>query len=208
MITSIIFITNILYKGGKIAVAKVNIDQANQDLVELYKDFKPIVDQIVDKHTKELDKIISKIKNSLDDNLSHQELYSYMMQLSVETYYMSHSKDMALLRQDCAETLMKAKQAEVFNETVGTQVVRNNQAIMDTIDKQVINLIHRAVANCLRTKLDEAHRMCNTLANVLISKNAENKFKAGAGEPVSEVTKNDSDIYDNDVGEDGDNPFP
>ena len=181
-------------------MANIDISEANQDLVEAYRSFQPIVDEIVKKNTKELDNIIGKIRKSLGQNLTHQELYNYMMQLSVETYYMSYSKDMAGLRQDCAETLMKAKQAEVFNETVGTQVVRNNQAITTTIDKQVITMIHRAVANCLRTKLDEAHRMCKTLEAVLISKNAENKFKAGAGEPVSEE-KNEN-LYDNYGGDD------
>lgn len=184
-------------------MSKVDISEANRDLAEMYKDFKPIVDEIVQKNTKELDIIIKKIKDNLGNNPTHQELYNYMMQLSVEAYYMSYSKDMAGLRQDCAETLMKAKQAEVFNETVGTQVIRTNEAITSTMDKQVINLIHRAVANCLKTKLDEAHRLCRTLENILISKNAENKFKSGSGGPISEV-RNDEDIYDNDVGE---NPF-
>lgn len=173
----------------------VDISDANKDLAELYKEFKPIVDEIVRKHTSQLDKIIENIRKDLGNNLTHNELYQYVMQLSVETYYMSYSKDMAGLRQDCAETLMKAKQAEVFNAAVGTQVVRTNEAVMSTMDKQVIAVIHRTVANCLRTKLDEAHRLARTLETVLISKNAENKFKAGAGGPTQEV-KTDENIYD------------
>ena len=184
-------------------MSNVDISVANKELAEMYKNLKPIVDEIVNKNTKEVDSIIKKIKNGLENELTHKELYSYLMQLSVETYYMAYSKDMAGLRQECAETLMKAKQAEIFNETVGTQVLRTNEAIVSTVDKQVINLIHRAVANCLRTKLDEAHRMVRTLENVLISKNAENKFKAGSGGPAPEVNNNEN-IYDND---DGENPF-
>ena len=180
-------------------MSDIDISQANKALAEAYKSFQPIVDEIVRKNTKTLDDIIKKIRGDLDKNLTHQELYNYMMQLSVEAYYMSYSKDMASLRQDCAETLMRAKQAEVFNETVGTQVIRNNQAITTTLDKQVIAMIHKAVANCLKTKLDEAHRLCKTLENVLISKNAENKFKAGAGEPVLEE-KNEN-LHDYDVGD-------
>lgn len=184
-------------------MARIDISDANKELLETYKDLKPIVDEIVKKNTKELDRIVADIRKNLSKNLTHQELYNYTTELSVEAYYMSYSKDMAGLRQDCAEALLRSRQAEVFNETIGTQSARNNEAIINTLDSQVISMIHKAVANCLKTKLDEAHRLCKTLENVLISKNAENKFRAGAGEPATEV-KADEDIYDNDGGE---NPF-
>ena len=38
-------------------------------------------------------------------------------------------------------------------------------------------MIQNAIANCMKSKLDEAHRIVNVLSNVLISKNAENKLK-------------------------------
>lgn len=163
----------------------MDIKQANKELTETYNQLKPIVESVVSKQSKEIDTIISKIKKNISD-LTNKELQDFMLQLSIETYYFSHIKDMSILKQECAVALMKESQANVFNETIGTQSVRNNQAIIDTLDKQAVNMLYNAVANNMKSKLDEAHRMVNVLSNVLISKNAEAKLK-GAG----------NDIYDN-----------
>ena len=52
-------------------------------------------------------------------------------------------------------------------------------------------MLQSAVANCMKSKLDETHRMINTLSGVLISRNAENKLKGAGG--------NGQDLHDNSV---------
>ena len=54
-------------------------------------------------------------------------------------------------------------------------------------------MLQNAVANNLKSKLDEAHRIINVLSNVLISKNAENKLKG--------VGNAGTDLYDHSVSE-------
>lgn len=186
----------------------IDITEASTEMKDMYAYVEPIVKSIVQKHTKEVDKIIKNIKDNLEKTLTHTELYKLITQLSVECYYMSSDKDNALLRQECAETLLKAKQADVYDTSTGTQQARSNKSIIETTDKQVVSIIHRSVANHLKTKLDEAHRMCSVLNNVLISKNAENKFKSGAvGSPVERedkgVVRDSTDTEDSE----GDYPF-
>ena len=170
----------------------MDISNANAELSELYNDLKPIVDSVVQKQSMEIDKIIERIKRNLG-NLTNKELQDLMLQLSIETYYFSHIKDMSILKQECATALMKESQANSFNSTVGTQAVRHNQSIIDSLDKQAVNMLYSAVANNLRSKLDEAHRMVNVLSNVLISKNAEAKLK-GVREDYEPDDK-DKDLY-------------
>jgi hypothetical protein len=102
-----------------------------------------------------------------------------MLQLTVEAYYLTSIKDSSTLKQECALTLLKTGQANIFNGTAGTQNARNNQAIVDTLDKQVVNVLYNAITNRFKSKLDEIHRMINVLSNVLISKNAEAKLRGG-----------------------------
>lgn len=170
---------------------QIEITDAKNNVVETYKQLQPIVDSIVDKNSKDIDNIIKKIKKSLSD-LTNKELQDLILQLSIETYYFSHIKDMSILKQECAIALLKSAQANIFNGTSGTQVVRNNQATVDTIDKTVVNILYNAVANNMKSKLDEAHRMVNVLSNVLISKNAEAKLKG-----VRDDDNRTSDFYDN-----------
>ena len=170
-------------KGNK---KMVDIKSANGQVTELYNQLKPIINSIVDKNAKSLDDIIKKVKNNLT-TLTNKEIQDIILQLSIETYYFSTIKDMSILKQECSIALMKEKQASVYNGTDGTQATRNNQAVMETLDKQTVQILYNAVSNCMKSKLDEAHRIVNMLSSVLISRNAEAKLK---GVPDNDIHNN------------------
>ena len=44
------------------------------------------------------------------------------------------------------------------------------------MDKQTVTMIQNAIANCMKSKLDEAHRVVNTLNSILISRAAAAKL--------------------------------
>lgn len=163
----------------------IDIKEANNQLTETYKQLKPIVDSVVDKNAKSIDDIIKKIRKDLT-TLTNKELHEYMLQLSIETYYFATIKDASILKQECALALLKGGQANSYNMSDGTQSYRNNQAVIENLDKQTVNILYNAVSNCMKSKLDEAHRVVNVLSNVLISKNAEAKLKG---------LKDDEDIH-------------
>lgn len=175
----------------------MQIDAAKKQVSDLYKSLAPIIDAVVAKHAKEIDNIVKSVKNA--NSLDNEDLRKYIMQLSIENYYFAESKDKAIFMQDCAIALSKEAQADIFNSTAGTQAVRNNQAIIDSMDKQAVAMLQSAVANRLKTKLDEAHRLLGSLQGILISKNAENKLK-GAGNTGN--AGNAGDLYDHSVSED------
>lgn len=172
----------------------MQIDAAKKQVSELYKSLSPIVETVVEKHSRELDNIVKKLRNA--ESLDNEDLRKYILQLSIENFYLAESKDKSIFMQDCAIALSKEAQASAFNGAVGTQAVRSNQAIIDTMDKQAVALLQTAVANRLKSKIDEAHRLLGSLQGILISKNAENKLK-GVGN-----ANNSGDIHDNSVPED------
>ena len=153
-----------------------DIKNAKEKVLDVYKQLQPIVDGVVSKNAKDIDNLIKKIKTNLT-TLTNKELQEFMLQLSVETYYFATIKDSAILKQECATALLNEGIANVFNSTAGTQMVRTNQATMDNLDKQTVKILYNAVANNMKSKLDEAHRMINVLSSVLISKNAEAKLQ-------------------------------
>lgn len=155
---------------------EVNVNDARKEVRRLYKELSPIVTETVRKNCKDVDSIIEKIRKNLE-NLDNSEIQTYMLQLSVECYYLSERKEKANIMQDIAVALNKSSYAEAYNSYDGTQGAKANQAIIDTVDKEVVKMLQTRVSDSLKGKLDEAHRMCNTLSNVLISRNAENKLK-------------------------------
>lgn len=156
----------------------INIDKAQKEVYDVYKQLSPMVDDVVAKHTKEVDAIFKNIKDNLT-TLTNKELQDYMVRLAAEAYDLTAIKDSSTLKQECALTLLKESQANIFNGTVGTQSARNNQSIIDTLDKQVVNILYNAITNRFKSKIDEVHRMISVLSNVLISKNAEAKLRGG-----------------------------
>ena len=104
-----------------------------------------------------------------------------MLELQIEVYTFAPVKDLATFRQDLAKTLSNEAQANAYNETLGTQEYRRNQAILNTVDKQAVKLLYDAIANQMKTKIDEAHRMINVLQNILISRSADAKLKGATG---------------------------
>ena len=152
----------------------IDIKVAKQEVNDMFNDLSPLVQEIVNKYSSNLDKNISKISDAI--TLTNDEIRTLMLEISIECYMFGMSKDASVLKQECAETLLKEAQAKSYNATDGTQVIRSNQALIDTMDRQVVNMLYSAVASLCKTKIDEGHRIVNTLNSILISRNAEAKL--------------------------------
>lgn len=166
----------------------MDINTSKQEVETMFKDLSPIVIEIVDKYSKEADNIINRLSNA--KAFTNQELRDAILALSIESYFFGQSKDASVLKQECAATLLKEKQAIVYNNTVGTQLVRQNQSILDSSEQQVVSMLYSAVANSLKTKQDEIHRICAALQGILISRNAEAKLAATSNQPSIDVSAN------------------
>lgn len=167
----------------------MDIEQAKQEVNDMFNDIAPMAMEIVSKYSSELDKIFDNISSA--QALTNDELRKYMLQLSSEAYLFSMSKDAAILRQECSEMVLKETQAIIYNSTDGTVPIRTNQSLIETGDKQVVNALYDAVANLLKTRLDETHRMINTLNSILISRNAEAKLDYSNNEDTQRRTLNE-----------------
>jgi len=150
------------------------INEKRAEVQETFDNLAPIISEIADMYTKELDAIMNKIRSA--GSLTNDEIRDYMLQLSIEAYTFGMSKDSAALKQDIAKALLNSAQAEISSTTTGTQQAKANAAVLQTQDRQVVSMIYNTVSNLMKTTLDEAHRTVNTLQNILISRAAEAKL--------------------------------
>lgn len=173
----------------------IDITKAKKEASEVYKNLKPLVVGVVEKHSKEIDSIVAEIRRKSEDNimsLSNMDLQKYMLALSTASFDFTIDKDLSLLMQDCAILLAKEAEADSFNTTAGTAAVRSNQSIIDAMPQKTVSIIQTAVANAMKSKLDEAHRMISVLQNILISRNAENKLRGAAEKDERNDLRTDS----------------
>ena len=141
----------------------------------VYKEIVQIADDIVNKASRPIDEIMHKLKHGFED-LTTRQLNDFMLQLSIEAYYFGSKKDHAQLKQVCADALYKEGFAKSYSTAQGTQLNRQNQATMDSTDRQAVKMLYECTSNLMKTKLDETHRMINVLNSAIISRNAEAKL--------------------------------
>lgn len=152
----------------------MNINKEKKLADETANELQTIVSDIVNKQCKNLDIIIKKMSNI--EALSNDELRKLMAQSSVESYIISAFRDQSALRELCANALYKEGIANSYNTATGTVEAKKNSSITDNVEKQMVSILYSNIYDTLKTKVDEAHRLTNTISNILISRMTEAKL--------------------------------
>lgn len=150
------------------------IESAKKEVEEIYAYLSDAVRETTREYTKVLDDIVAELDK--DINLfTNSELWNFQVRLGIEAYRLGNIKEQGLLKESCAETLLKEGVAKAFTTATGTQEIKKQQSILDTVDKQALSMLYSSVASLLKTKCDEAHRLVNILQSIQISRAAEAK---------------------------------
>lgn len=156
--------------NAQVTKALENIDLTYQDLIDFAND-------IFKATCSEIDTLIECAYNSIEE-MSNDMIRDLMMKLSLKSYTFSEIKEKSAFKATLAETIRKSNYAENFNASEGTVAVRENIAIIQTGAEILSEEIHTLVANMLKTKLDELHRIVNTLQTVLMTRMQEAKLSS------------------------------
>lgn len=146
-----------------------------QNINNVYNNIGKIAKEVSAQHTKEIDKIIKLINDDID-NLSDEKLRLYMLKLSCEAYYLGDRQEHSNIKADIAQALNKEAFAKEFLNASGTQQAKNQEAQNNTVTEQTLQVLYKGIYNLMKTKLDETHRMVNTINSILISRSAAAKL--------------------------------
>lgn len=153
---------------GKLQEALDNTHTAYQELVDISND-------IVSKCVKDINPIIISINNNIQ-NLSNDQIREYMLSISLKAYSLAEIKEKASMKAEVAEILKKEAYATEFNGADGTVAVRENLAQINVADEILSQTVNELVADILKVKLDELHRLIDVLKTVLMSRLSEAKL--------------------------------
>lgn len=148
-------------------------ERVSNEVNLVYRQLAKVAKDIVSKHTKELDDLIEELKNI--ENFSDGKVRNIMLQLSLLAYNLGELKEHSNLRADVSTAMLKEKIALEFNSSEGTQSAKQNLATLNAMDNQAVQILYTNISKMFSTKLDEVHRVVNTLNNVLIGRMASNK---------------------------------
>lgn len=122
---------------------------------------------------------INEIINQVNANVNAMpidQIRDYILTLQLKAFEISEIKEKAALKAELAEVLQKEKFAVSFNGLDGSAAAKEKLALVETSAEIVTEALYSLVANLLRTKLDQLHRLVDALKSILMSRMQENKF--------------------------------
>jgi len=152
----------------KLEDALGRVELTYKDLVEISNEMlKPLFDPI--------NELVAAI-NSRVNALSIDQIRDYILQLQLKAFEIAETKEKAALKAELAEAIQKEQFAISFNGMDGSAAVKDKLALVATSAETVSETLYNLVANLLKTKLDQLHRLVDALKSILMSRMQETKF--------------------------------
>ena len=152
----------------KLETALSNVETTYGELVN-------IANGMLDPLFEPINAVISRVNASVNA-MSIDQIRDYILTIQLKAFEISEIKEKAALKAELAETLQKEKFAISFNGLEGSAAVKDKLALVETSAEIVSEALYNLVANLLKTKLDQLHRLVDALKSILMSRMQETKF--------------------------------
>ena len=153
----------------------ISVSNALDNIDKTYDDLLEVANDIFETTTKEIDGLMEGAYNDIE-KMSNDAIRDLMLKLSLKSYTFSEIKEKAAFKATLGEVMRKEMYASHFNNSEGTVAVRENTATIQSGAEILAEEIYTLVANMLKTKLDEIHRVVNTLQTILMTRMQEAKL--------------------------------
>ena len=174
----------------KLENAFKQIDMTYQELVE-----------IADSLTQPVFAPINQIVNSLTNTgylLSIDQIRDAIWQLQIKAYELSEIKEKSTFRADLADAIQKERLATVFNGLDGSAAAKEKLALVEVSEEIVAETLYSLIANLFKTKLDQIHRLVDSLKSILASRMQELKFtNIGVNNDIMSTTNGNISLNNN-----------
>ena len=141
----------------------------------IYNSLNSQAKEIVKNYTKKIDDLIKTVSDNVN-NLSNEDIRNIELQLSLMAYDLGELKDKTCIAAEIAEIIQDETEADAWNTAVGNNEQRKNTAILSSSKEKAVAKLYKLVASQIKTKLDEAHRVVDTLKSILISRASDRKL--------------------------------
>lgn len=161
------------YEGANIVNEKLSSALSKVEIS--YGDIAEIADGMLRAKFAPINKLIDEINTNLNA-MSIEFIRDYLLRLQLWAYSISELRDKSAAKAELAAALQKEAYAIKFNGADGSAAARDKFALAETSQEQVSEIIYNLVANLVKTKLDQCHRLVDCLKSALASRMQEFKF--------------------------------
>lgn len=156
-------------------MAKPNLDNALDNIEMTYNEIISIANDMLSPMFTAINALVEEINFKINA-FTVEEIRNFIMRLQLRAYEISETKEKSSLKAELAEAVRKEKYAMIFNEAQGTAGTKDNTALLAASEEIIVEALYKLVANLLKTKLDQLHRLVSALSSILISKMQEAKL--------------------------------
>ncbi len=145
------------------------------DIQTIYNSLNSQAKDIVKGYTKSIDELIKYLNDNINE-LTNEDIRRAELQLSLKAYDLGDIKDKTNIASEIAEIVQDETQADAFNTAEGNNEQRKNTAILSASKDKAVAKLYKLIASQIKTKLDEAHRVVDSLKSILISRASDRKL--------------------------------
>lgn len=156
---------------------KPKLTEALDNVEVTYTEVVHVANDILSSLFVPINNLVSEI-NSKINTFTVEEIRNYIMRLQLRAYEISETKEKSTLKAELASALRKEKYAAAFGEAEGTVAVKDTTALLSSSAEVVVESLYGLVANLLKGKQDQLHRLVSALSSILISKMQEAKLSS------------------------------
>lgn len=154
-------------------------EEALKEVETNYSELKDIASDMLDDYFKPVDETIKKLEKNVS-NISVDTLKDTILNLSIQSYKISEIKDKSSIKFEIAEALRKEKYAIECTKSEGTKLDKDNRALLESSSQVVTEILYDLVSSLAKTKLDEIHRVVDSLKSILMTRMQEIKLNMGS----------------------------
>lgn len=151
------------------------LENALNSVESNYGELVEIANSMLDPMFNPINDLVANI-NATVHVLTIDQIRDYILTLQLKAFEISEIKEKAALKAELADALQKEKFAISFNGLEGSAAVKEKLALVETAPEVVSETLYNLIANLLKTKLDQLHRLVDALKSILMSRMQETKF--------------------------------
>lgn len=155
---------------------KKSLQQALDNVDMTYDQLVSIANNISNSYLQKIDNIVSDISQL--EKMNNDTIRDAILKLCLNAFTFSGIKEKAILKAECAEALRKEAYAIEFSAQEGSVAAKDSTATVNTSNEMLTEAIYNLVANLFKVKLDELHRLVDSLKTVLTSRLQEAKLNS------------------------------
>ena len=160
-------------KGGRIMEKK--LEEALMNVQTTYGELVEVANGMLSSIVGPVNELVAEV-NSKVNAMSVDQIRDFILRLQLKAFEISEIKEKSALKAELAEALQKEKYAVEFNGADGTAAVKSNIATIAASAEVTSEALYNLIANLLKTKLDQLHRLVDALKSILMSRMQEAKF--------------------------------